>query len=375
MRTKGKYMPKVSIIVPVYNVEHYIKKCLDSLTNQTLKDIEIICVDDCSTDKSFLIAAQYAKIDSRIHIYKLARNSGQSAARNYGLKYAQSPYIMYCDSDDTYDADMCMVMYDAVSKNGVDIAVCGINIEYGDEISKSYKDSDKEYYRIKYTGKHKLTRDIIINMDVSPCNKIFKKSILDKYDIKYPEGLKYEDAYMMFVYSLYVKNVYFIQKAFYHYFRHSSSTMGQTLNKDTGIAVDHLKIAIKIYEYMITNNKYAENSEYFWKDIFIPYFNFARWHSGKSYQSIIYKIASDFVKKCYSPNKKSDFYTLRILTMIKNRTYEKTNSIFYGLVKIKETIDEKVYKFICIPVYKIKMFQDYQKQYFCGIQYKIKHKN
>ncbi len=102
--------PKVSIIIPVYNVEIYIKDCIESLVNQTLRDIELIFVDDCGNDNSMAIVEKYAKKDNRIKIVRHTKNSGLSASRNTGIEHSSAPYIMFCDSDDSYDKQMCREM-------------------------------------------------------------------------------------------------------------------------------------------------------------------------------------------------------------------------------------------------------------------------
>ena len=112
---------KVSIIIPVYNVEKYISECLDSCINQTLQDIEIIIVDDCGNDKSMDIAQEYAKKDSRIKIIKNNQNKGLFLARCEGLKSATGKYIISLDSDDFLDLKACEIAYNAAKDGYYDI--------------------------------------------------------------------------------------------------------------------------------------------------------------------------------------------------------------------------------------------------------------
>ena len=364
--------PKVSVIVPVYNVEKYIKQCVKSLVNQTLKDIEIIFVNDCGSDNSMDVVQKYAKKDKRIKILKHKKNSGLSASRNTGIEFASAPYLMFCDSDDIYNKTMCAEMYNAIKKSGADIAMCGIKMFYETDVSNDVKNADKEYYRIKYKGVQKISNDIINNCDVSSCNKIFKKSIFEKQGLKYPFGLKYEDAFIFYAYMLWVKKIAFVNKYLYNYRRRDNSIMAQTFNNTDTSAIDHLRIAIEVFNYMKMHNKYDENYEQFWKNIFIPFFNFARWHSSEKYQKQIFDIAHDFMKQnVVSSN--LEYYTNRTLEMIYNKTLERINNYLFGLFKIKEAIDKKTYCLCFIPIYKVKIFPDYQKFYLFGIQYKIKH--
>lgn len=114
-------MIKVSIIIPVYNVELYLRKALDSCINQTMKEIEIICVDDCSTDSSFEILKEYAQKDERFVLIQQDKNCGQGIARNIAVKKANGKYIMFLDPDDWFETDACEVMYNAAEKNNAKI--------------------------------------------------------------------------------------------------------------------------------------------------------------------------------------------------------------------------------------------------------------
>ena len=116
-------MVKVSVIIPVYNVEDYLKECLDSVLSQTLKDIEVICVDDCSTDDSLKILQEYANKDDRIKIIKNEKNSGQGFSRNEGIKKATGEYIGFVDSDDWVDKKGLELLVDYLSKNDIDLVM------------------------------------------------------------------------------------------------------------------------------------------------------------------------------------------------------------------------------------------------------------
>ena len=139
--------PKISLIVPVFNVEKYVSKCLDSLVAQTLKDIEIICVDDCSTDNSLQIIEKYAAKDARIKIFKHEVNKCVGQARNTGLEHAVGEYIWFVDSDDCVDTKACQILYKTAKEYEVDMvsfqALCFIEDETGNEVySPSYLIND-----------------------------------------------------------------------------------------------------------------------------------------------------------------------------------------------------------------------------------------
>ena len=140
MLRNGKNKPKISIIVPVYNVEQYLEECLHSLIQQTLIEIEIICVDDCSSDNSGNIIDSYAIKDPRIKPIHLKKNCGTSCARKNGVMQAQGSYIMFCDADDMYKSNACQRIWEEMSANPVDILQFGTDVRYG----KTYTNLEKQ---------------------------------------------------------------------------------------------------------------------------------------------------------------------------------------------------------------------------------------
>lgn len=177
--------PKVSIIVPVYNVEKYLKKCLNSLINQTLIDIEIICVNDGSTDNSEKILQQFAKQDSRVKILS-QQNKGQSVARNVAIENATGDYLGFVDSDDWVDLDYFEKLYNRAKEFECDIACAGFKRcgKFINSIRKSYKDV-KIYTDIN----EKVIVDKLPKHNYL-WNKIYKR---DKWNIKFPENKIFED--------------------------------------------------------------------------------------------------------------------------------------------------------------------------------------
>lgn len=130
-------VPNVSIIVPIYNGELYIKKCIESLLEQTLQNIEIILIDDGSTDNSKEIIDSYSKLDKRIKSI-FQKNSGPSTARNIGIKNATGEYITFVDADDWVNKETYSELYDRASENNVDVAFCALYYEYPDDITKNF---------------------------------------------------------------------------------------------------------------------------------------------------------------------------------------------------------------------------------------------
>jgi len=200
---------KVSVIVPVYNVEPYLRRCLDSLVNQTLKDIEIICINDCSPDNSLIVLKKYAKADNRIKIIDFEKNQGVSAARNAGIKIARGEYVGTIDPDDYIDLDYYEKLYLKAKKTNADVVHA--NLKAGKV------GSDKEYVNsIKKMGK-------IYSLS-SHCLAIYRMDLLLKYSLEYPRGIKYSEDLVFLAKALFFANkVESVNNVFYHYIRRDDS--------------------------------------------------------------------------------------------------------------------------------------------------------
>ena len=135
---------RISVVVPVYNVEQYLEKCVNSIINQTYKNLEIILVDDGATDKSGKLCDELAKLDNRIMVYH-KKNGGLSDARNYGVERATGDYIGFVDGDDYIDAEMYEKLYEAIKKENVDVAECNLKIIYSDRVELF---TEKKYYSV-----------------------------------------------------------------------------------------------------------------------------------------------------------------------------------------------------------------------------------
>ena len=213
---------KLSIIVPVYNVEKYLEECVDSLLNQTLQDLEIFLVDDGSTDRSGEIADRYAKeYPDKVHTLHL-NNGGQGRARNAALPMASGDYVGFVDSDDWIERDMYEKLLDRAEKTGADVVVCDFLEHYAD-------------------GREQILpaclQDHPLSAAGSSCNKIFRRSLIG--DLRFPEGLWYEDFYFSAVMLLRSKRTEFIPEPLYVYRRGQESTMH---NNNARKNLDMLKI-------------------------------------------------------------------------------------------------------------------------------------
>lgn len=256
-------MIKISVIIPVYNVEQYLPKCLDSVLNQTLKDIEIICINDESPDNCAQILEEYQKRDSRIIILN-QKNSGQGSARNRGLEIAKGKYIQFLDSDDFYEPTCCEEMYNLMEQHkDIDVACFDCNIIY--DAYEDKKEIDANYFRMHFTGKTKVKPSMAHQLvDVNCWNKIFRKSFLDKYKLYFPEKLHYEDVGFFGFWITKVSYIYFYQKKLTNYLRRKGSFLGEIYEKSSKTIFDAFKVNELIYDDLVKNNKWHE-----YKSVFI----------------------------------------------------------------------------------------------------------
>ena len=241
-------MPKVSLIIPVYNVENYIEKCLNSVVNQTLKDMEVIIVNDGSKDLSKQKIQKYLEKYPWIK-YLEKENGGLSDARNYGMPYATGKYIAFLDSDDYVEETMYEEMYNIAEKENADMVDCDFVWEYP---NRKRKDIGKIY---------KTKKEMIEKCRVVAWNKIIKREILEKTKIKFPVGLRYED--MEFFYKLvpYINKVSFIKKCFVHYVQRENS-IANTQNVRTKEIFIILDNVISYYKEKGLYDEYRDELEY-----------------------------------------------------------------------------------------------------------------
>ncbi len=219
--------PAVSVIIPVYNREKYINKCVDSVLSQTFNDFELILVDDGSTDKSPDICDEYAKKDSRVKVVHKS-NGGVSSARNEGLKIATGEYITFVDSDDYIDSDFLEYAINNIEETGVDIFVSGVIHEYCncDSIEKV------EVTNIKKNGVFAIKellemwgKEIPLDCLCGPWCKLYRTNLIKYYGVKFDTSMNIgEDTYFNTEMMGLAENAYLSNLSFYHYCKNSSET-------------------------------------------------------------------------------------------------------------------------------------------------------
>ena len=248
----SKYL--ISVIIPMYNAEKYIEECLDSIINQTLgnKNIQIIVVNDSSTDSSKEIIEEYITKYKNIKLVNLEKCSQMAGKpRNVGIQYAESEYIMFLDADDFLNIDACEFMYDNILKTNADLVIG--NIQYANQGGENL--SEREFMNSKnmlitYNGNN--FEEFYPNMNSSCCNKIFKKYIIDNYNLKFLEGLPAEDQYFSYSYFLKSKKVCMVNDIVYYYRINNNSFS----NKRYKSFFDKSNIAYKeVYKLFEKDNK------------------------------------------------------------------------------------------------------------------------
>lgn len=243
-------MVKVSIIVPFYNVEKYIEKCLTSLVNQTLEEIEIILVNDGSKDNSIKVAKDFEqKYPAKIRYYEKP-NGGLGDARNFGIKFAKGEYIAFLDSDDYVEPTMYEEMYEMAIKEKSDMVECDFWWEYP---NKKKDDRGVEY---------KNQNDMLLKARVVAWNKLIKKDIYEKHpEARFAVGLRYEDVEGFYKILPYINKVSFIRKPFIHYVQRNNS-ISNTQNKKNEEMFIVLDNVLNYYKEKNIYEKFEKELEY-----------------------------------------------------------------------------------------------------------------
>lgn len=224
---------KVTIIVPVYNAERYINKCIKSILSQTLDLIELILLDDGSVDQCGKICDAIAEKNNNIKVLHL-ENGGPSRARNKGIKIAKGKYIGFVDADDYIDPQMYEKLYECAENNQSDMVICRYSIDDGEKITPV-----EINYEAVYNGKEQIKNDLISLYSkryheglYSVCNKLFSNNLLQTNHIQFNENLiRAEDAWFVFDYLKVSNKINYLKKAFYYYRQVPTSTM-HTIQKD-----------------------------------------------------------------------------------------------------------------------------------------------
>ena len=254
-------MPKVSVVLPIYNVEKYLPKCIESVIAQTLKDIEIICVNDCSNDNSENIIREYMKKDDRIKIINNEKNIGVGFSRNIGVDCSNGEYISFIDSDDFIENDYLENLYSTAIKYDADIVFTN-NIYTVNEVKgyikpyyhnrlekwkKDFKDKcfeGKSNFNVSTTEKENTPEYPL----VAVWNKLYKKSFILNNNLKFQNYIVSEDSEFFYKYLVYNPNMYYNNKVKYYYVQRKSSAV-HSIEKDEKTVSDALSVFRNIFNF------------------------------------------------------------------------------------------------------------------------------
>lgn len=234
-------MPKITVCVPVYNSANYLEQCLDSIINQTLTDLEIICVDDKSKDNSVEILEKYQKLDNRVKVIKQEENQGVGSARNIVINIASGEFISFIDSDDFIEKDMYRLLYNRAKEKNAEIAICDVNL---------YFDGGRKDKRLWFTEIEGVATPETLYKNTQPTNKITSLELLKRNDFSFFEG-NTDGVYIDLMVD--AKNITTVSEKLYNYRIRSNSVSGEFsvshIEKTVDSCMELLKRSKKYYEY------------------------------------------------------------------------------------------------------------------------------
>ena len=270
-------MSCLSVIVPCYNGEKFIGRCLESLVNQTLQDIEIIVINDGSTDNSQDIIDSYANKYHNIKAYKIP-NSGIADARNFGVSKVETPYFGFLDCDDYTDVTMFEKMYNKAIETNAQVVVSNFYWVKGKK-----KKLEKE-------GPYNTGKDMLIHLFAVLWNKIYDTEFVRSTNIRFPSGNRYEDAYFLYCLTPNIERLAFVDEAFVHYVQHENSI---THNNN-----EEVKNMITIFDNIL--NYYAHTNRY------------DEYHDELEYLHIKFFLGNSFLRSARIDDKQDRDYTIQL---------------------------------------------------------------
>lgn len=314
---------KISIIIPIYNTGKYLEKCIKSVTEQSLKEIEIICINDGSTDNSLEILKKFQKEDNRIIIIN-KENGGSSSARNTALKIARGKYCLNIDSDDWIEQGYFKDLYERAEKDNLDITLSNIIFDFGENSKKNYILNDLDISNEKIiTGKEYIKIFLKENFHGYTWNKLIKTELYNKNKIKYDLDIfSGEDVECILRLAYFASKIGKLNKTYYHYIQGEN-------NGNRKIRLKSLKDTIKVFENL--ESFYKDKEKIFIKLLkgrmypilllkFLIYYEY--YDKNKEYQEMRRKIINQY-------NSDNEF----IWKNVNCREYEKIKVLFLKLLK------------------------------------------
>lgn len=255
-------MKTISVIVPVYNVEKYLEECLESICSQTLNDIDVICIDDASTDNSYNLLSELQKRYSFLRVYRNQKNMGLSYTRNVGFSYAMGKYIMYVDSDDYLSKDCLRDLYQKAENEELDVLYFDV-LEF-----ENNQTCEKRIHKMQYavTSGVELMTQFISNQEMygSVWSAIYRKKYLEENNIRFINGILHEDISYTFSALINAKRASCLNKIVYYYRQRSESILHNPnyAELSRGLVITYASILLSWDRYLFMNDCKEETNEY-----------------------------------------------------------------------------------------------------------------
>jgi glycosyltransferase involved in cell wall biosynthesis len=314
----GRSSPKVSVIIPVYNSRNYIEKCLQSLINQTLSEIEIILIDDASTDNSLEILRYYEKqFPDKIRVIHSAVNQRQGGARNLGIEMAKGEYLGFVDSDDWVEAKMYELLYDEAIKNNSDVCYC--LRQQIKENGKTDPDDAGYFFPVgEVTDKKRI--QMLVKHFTFIQRYIYKRSLFLEHNIRFPEKLRYEDILIDPLVIPQITHISAVVQPLYNYFIHSGSTV---------TTVNDTKYRDKAAVCQLIIDEYKQRGLY---EKYKNEVNYLYFRKGYIHTALNYIINSPKPKKRVLTELKEDL--LKVDCSYRKNPYYKSRKVFVAIDRI-----------------------------------------
>ena len=311
---------RISVVVPVYNVEQYLEKCVNSIINQTYKNLEIILVDDGATDNSGEMCDELAKLDDRISVYH-KENGGLSDARNYGVERATGEYIGFVDSDDYIDAEMYEKLYEAIKKEDADVAECNLKIIYPNRVELF---TEQNYYNVCTKREYLEEYLTIKKVFGSVWTKLIKSDIAKK--LVFSQGKLYEDTYYAYDLINVANSFVLIDSPLYNYLMRENSITNSKFNPRI---FDLVEIVEKFHNTVYENYPELEEA--------------ADCRKMYAYFSVLNSILleDDFKNNSYYP-KIVNYFKENYIKLLKNKYITRNRKLSILLIKININLYRRV---------------------------------
>lgn len=338
-------MCKVSVIIPVYNSEEYIEECLNSILRQTLNDIEIICINDGSTDKSVDILQRFCNIDSRINIID-QENQGAGASRNHGMEVAKGEYLSFLDADDYYEPDMLERAYENASKNNADI--CIFNGDYFSSEDKTFKHKkhwlNKQYIENTEGCINRENEKLLLCTNAAAWNKVYRRMFVEKFDLKFQEIEWANDVYFTYTAMALAIKITMVDKVLIHYRVRRNQNI-QSLSYQNPLC---FCMAFEAVKRKLQEEEVYKDIEYGFINAFLNHtiHHLKKLKSNENkYKELITHLRERYIYSCdlvgkpkefFEEKKNYDMYVQEILNVDLNRYKHKIKRLRNEIQKLKE---------------------------------------